>query len=257
MTCPSCGAQASGKFCSSCGANLSGATCPSCGAAVSPGAKFCHKCGAGVGGGGTGGPARSSAVPWVVAAGTVVVLLVVLAVTLLKPGGAPAGGAPVAGPAAGMPGGGAGPVDLSSMTPRDAADRLFNRVMSAEERGIKDTAQFFAPMAIQAYGMVGDLDADARYHLGLLNLVLGNYDAVDAEADSIAREVPTHLYASILRAEAARGRGDTAAVRRAERRFLDNYDAEAAAARPEYAQHQGVVKRFRDEARADLGQATK
>ena len=42
------------------------------------------------------------------------------------------------------------PPDLSKMTPREAADRLFNRVMSANERGDKDETSWFSPMAIQA-----------------------------------------------------------------------------------------------------------
>jgi len=45
MKCPSCGAEASGKFCSSCGSPLEVGQCPSCGATVPAGAKFCTSCG--------------------------------------------------------------------------------------------------------------------------------------------------------------------------------------------------------------------
>jgi hypothetical protein len=242
MKCPSCGANASGKFCSACGARLGAAACAACAAALSAGAKFCHSCGAPAGAPAPGlrpTPA-SSLTPWLVAGAAVVALLVVLAVVLLWPGRpAPA--------AEGPPGGGAGPVDLSALTPREAADRLFNRVMLAEERGVMDTARFFAPMAIQAYGMVGTLDPDARYHVGLLALVTDDYPAVLAQADSITQASPTHLYADILRVQVARERQDAATARGAEQAFLDHYDAEVAANRPEYAEHPGLLERFRQE----------
>jgi hypothetical protein len=188
-----------------------------------------------------------------VAGGAVVVLLAVLAVTLLRPASPATQGSP--GPAAAAPAGGmgGGPVDLSQMTPRQAADRLFNRIMTAYESGAKDSAQFFAPMALQAYGMVGALDADARYHVGLIDLVSDDYGGTLAQADSIAQSVPGHLYASVLQAEVARVRGDSAALRRAQRAFLDHYDAETKANRPEYAEHPGVLEQFRAAALQALG----
>jgi hypothetical protein len=66
------------------------------------------------------------------------------------------------------------PVDLASMSPRDAADRLFNRVMVASESGNTAEALKFAPMALQAYDNLGTLDNDARYHVALLHLTLGD-----------------------------------------------------------------------------------
>ncbi|MFL5466942.1 MAG: double zinc ribbon domain-containing protein, partial [Gemmatimonadaceae bacterium] len=47
--CQSCGKSATGKYCANCGAPLAGATCSSCSADLSPGAKFCHRCGTAVG----------------------------------------------------------------------------------------------------------------------------------------------------------------------------------------------------------------
>src|SRR4051812_8205797 len=69
ITCPSCGGPASGHYCSNCGASLVGASCASCAAELSPGAKFCHRCGSAVG----TKPAatvesRTNALPWIVAA---------------------------------------------------------------------------------------------------------------------------------------------------------------------------------------------
>jgi Double zinc ribbon len=245
MKCPSCGANASGKFCSICGARLAAAGCAACGAPLSAGAKFCHACGAPAGArASAGGVPRANLVPWMVAGGAVVALLVVLAVALLRPG--------TRAPAVAQPGlaggdGSAGPVNLAELTPREAADRLFERVMSAEERGATDTAAFFAPMALRAYEMVGALDEDARYHVGLISLVLDDLDAAGAQADSIARSAPTHLFAPILRARVARDRGDAAAQRRAEQAFLDHYEAELATNRPEYQLHGALLEQYRKE----------
>jgi len=248
MKCPNCGANATGKFCSACGATLKSLACQRCGAPLSGGAKFCHACGAPTHGGPTGPTGRSTnPVPWLVAGGAVLALLVVLVIPKLKSAGPAA--APQAAPAAGM----AGPVDLNQMTPRDAADRLFNRIMTAYEHGAKDSAKFFAPMALQAYGMVGELDADGRYHVGLIDLVSDDYAGALAQADTIARTVPGHLYAAVLQAEVARARGDSSALRRAQRAFLDHYDAETKANRPEYAEHPGVLEQFHTEARQALG----
>jgi hypothetical protein len=252
MKCPNCGADASGKFCASCGASLRAASCTVCGKPLSPGAKFCHACGTPVHGAADSPAGRGpvNPIPWVIAAAAVVVALLVLGVAQLRTASA---GAPAAqAPAAGAMG---APVDLSQMTPRDAADRLFNRIMTAYENGAKDTAQFFAPMALQAYGMVDSLDADARYHVGLIDLVTADYPGTLAQADTIARSVPGHLYASVLRAEVARARGDSAALRRAQAAFLEHYDAESRANRPEYAQHPGVLDRFRAEALQAQGRA--
>ena len=46
LPCPSCGAAASGNFCAACGAPLSAQQCAACSTTLSPGARFCHKCGA-------------------------------------------------------------------------------------------------------------------------------------------------------------------------------------------------------------------
>ena len=45
-TCPNCAAPASGHFCANCGVSLDGsARCAGCGTSLTPGAKFCHRCG--------------------------------------------------------------------------------------------------------------------------------------------------------------------------------------------------------------------
>ena len=74
-TCPSCHEPASGRFCSSCGTALAGATCATCSAPLTPGARFCHRCGTPAGS--TSAPARGLAgvLPWAVAAIALVSLI--------------------------------------------------------------------------------------------------------------------------------------------------------------------------------------
>ncbi|MDP9204892.1 MAG: zinc ribbon domain-containing protein, partial [Gemmatimonadota bacterium] len=68
-TCLSCGATATGRYCASCGAPLAGARCASCSAELSPGARFCHRCGTVVGpASGSVRVSRTNALPWAVAA---------------------------------------------------------------------------------------------------------------------------------------------------------------------------------------------
>ena len=88
------------------------------------------------------------------------------------------------------------------MSPEERATRLYNRVMTLHTQGKVDSADFFLPMAIQAYTMLPALDVDARYHIGVLQLTAGNAPAALAQADSIRRAVPTHLFAFMLRARA-------------------------------------------------------
>jgi hypothetical protein len=85
--------------------------------------------------------------------------------------------------------------------------------------------------------------------MGLIQLVAGNPAGADAQADSIAQEVPTHLFAAMLRADAARARGDSAAARVAEETYLRNFDAEIALARQEYGHHGPWLSTYRDRIR--------
>src|SRR5207249_6422925 len=92
--------------------------------------------------------------------------------------------------------------DISQMSPEERATRLYNRVMMLHTQGKPDSAEFFLPMALQAYAMLPALDVDARYHIGVLDLTGGNPVAALAQADTIRRAVPTHLFAFMLRARA-------------------------------------------------------
>ncbi len=143
------------------------------------------------------------------------------------------------------------------MTPREAADRLYNRIMTANEAG--DTAQvnFFAPMALQAYANLGgELDADARLHLGLVQLAIGATVPAAAEGDTILQKVPNHLFGWLLKARAAEAQGNAAQAKRAYQAFMKNYDAELAKKRPEYQEHAQMLQDTRSRAqRAGAGGA--
>ncbi|MCP5115901.1 MAG: hypothetical protein GY953_34165, partial [bacterium] len=63
--------------------------------------------------------------------------------------------------------GGGAPTDISNMTPLEAADRLYNRVMQSVSEGDSVQAQSFLPMAIAAYERARPLSMDGLYHLSM------------------------------------------------------------------------------------------
>jgi hypothetical protein len=201
------------------------------------------------------GSGRQSLVPWITAGIAVAVLVVVFVARTGGPSSS-TGAEGQRGAAAAMPGtapGGAATTDLSTMTPREQADRLFDRVMTASENGNTQEVSFFGPMALQAYTMVGPLDTDARFHIGLIDASLGNPTGALAQADTIEKATPQHLFISLLRWEVANRAQDTAGMRRAYRQFLDHYDKEMASGKEEYNMHRRRLEQFRDEARGALG----
>lgn len=249
--CPRCGFAASGKFCSNCGAPVAGARCTECGEPLSAGANFCHGCGSPAGPAVI--PARASRsltrttatgarggsnLPWIVAGAALVALIALVAVQSVSRGGSDAMPVGTAGAAAS---GGPGAIDIGSMSPEERAERLFNRVMSYSERGRSDSVQIFAPMAIAAYQMLGDLSLDQRYDLGRIAEVAGDGATAKAQADTILAAQPTHLLGLVLAANAARSRKDE----RAAREFLDRLAKAAPAERakqlPEYQAHDNDI----------------
>jgi hypothetical protein len=234
---------------------------------MTPGAKFCHRCGLAAGSAPPAGAAATrtaasgaaSVLPWGVA---FVALLAVAAMAAGRnfgsarggtldaplnalpqaslgegPGGAAAGGAPAAGPFAGGAEGGRAP-DLSQMSPRDIADRLFDRIMRLSAEGKPDSVGFFAEMALQNYGQMGTaLDADLRYDMGRVAEVAGREEIARAQADTILRQQPNHLLGLVLAGKAALMRGDAAAIASFNKRLAAAAPAERAKNLDEYQRH--------------------
>ena len=164
-----------------------------------------------------------------------------IAPALFPTSGQPAGGgsSQLAGKPAGQP------VDLSTMSPREAADRLFNRIMMASEQGDTGEALRFVPMALQAYGQLDRLDADAHYHLGRIHAVVGDLDNTRKQIGMLKQLVPNHLLGIILEHSVAEQSRDTDAATRAYAAFVAAYDTETNAGRREYADHRTTIEKFR------------
>ena len=220
-------------------------TCHACGTPLTPGVRFCHKCGAPVGGAPHG---WRVGLPWGIAGAAVGALIAVLA---MRGAGASGPAAPPpAGPALTAPPGATGAPDISQMSPEERARRLFDRVVELAQRGVQDSVQFFMPMALGAYAQLGPLDVDGHYDLGVLHLAGNDPDGALAEADTILSATPTHLYGLMLRAQGLSQKGDARGARKAYALFLANERAERARNRPEYAEHPAAIDAFRAEATA-------
>jgi tetratricopeptide (TPR) repeat protein len=134
------------------------------------------------------------------------------------------------------------------MSPEERATRLFDRVMTLAEAGKDDSVQLFLPMALGAYAQLPNLDADARFDVGLLELAGGDAKAALAEADTIGRSIPTHLFIYILRAHAYQALGNKAQEKQAYADFLRHEQAELALKRREYDEHRNPLTSFHAEA---------
>jgi hypothetical protein len=127
--------------------------------------------------------------------------------------------------------------DISSMSPRERADRLFDRIMRLDTEGKKDSVQFFAPMAMSAYEMIPNPDADTRFDMGRIAQVAGAFPAAKSEADSILAKQPTHLLGLVLAMQAARSSGDTAGAKAYRAKLRAAQKSELAKKLPEYDRH--------------------
>ena len=237
MKCPSCGTDVEGgRFCANCGAALGTPECPSCGHKPPAGARFCNQCGTAMGASPTITHTSGSQVAWWMAGALLLGLILVIAYPVYGPGRPNATPPAVAGPAAGPVPVGA-PPDLSSMTSREAADRLFNRVMTAVSAGDSTEAGTFLPMAIAAFELAEPLDTDGKFHLVLLRLT-GQFNAEALEgAEEILSEQPNHLLGLAMAGDASLALGDSASARRYYGRWLDAYETEAAKDLLEYQDH--------------------
>ncbi|MFQ5679083.1 MAG: hypothetical protein ACE5HP_06460 [Gemmatimonadota bacterium] len=253
MRCPKCGSEESGRYCARCGEELGSAPlrCGGCGAALAPGARYCGACGTAVGS--WPGKPLSARLPWILSAVALAAFALAIAVLVQRasaprtPGGSITGGIPGASPQGGEPSAAGGRItaeELAAMTPRQAADRLFDRAMTEAEQGNAERARFFAQMGREAYGQMdpGELDGDARFHIGLLALVTGDTTGARAQAEEILAGRPTHLLGLILAARTAQAAGDEEGARR----FYDRLGAAIAGGEspddPEYASHGRLIE---------------
>ncbi|MEO8226120.1 MAG: zinc ribbon domain-containing protein [Gemmatimonadota bacterium] len=222
--------------------------CSACGAPLTPSARFCSGCGAAATPTAPARTARQAPVTAWAIAGAAVLALVIAIVVLARSGSA----APPAGPFVATPDATpAGiPPDISNMSPRERFDRLYERSMRASESGDTVTVARFAPMALLAYQQLDTIDADARYHAALLRLHTGDIAGASALGDSIATMSPGHLFGYIVQATVARWQHDDKAMNAAYTAFANHYDAEMAAARPEYAAHTMIMDDMRQRAQA-------
>lgn len=244
--CPRCGKPARGKFCGSCGAALSQAPCPSCRTALRAGTRFCHVCGTPLGRKQMPA-ARFATAAWIAATAGALVVVVFVAARFI--GGLQSGDRVPAGPAlapTAVP-------DISRMTPRERADRLFDRIVRAAEAGDTEQVMQFQPMALSAYAMLGQQDSDSRYHVGLIHSLAGNFAAARAQLDSLRTLEPDHLLGAMLAFTLAELTADAGGREQAYRAFLEAYDAEIASQKAEYLAHEPAIQSFLTAARGELG----
>ncbi|HET7565894.1 MAG TPA: zinc ribbon domain-containing protein [Gemmatimonadaceae bacterium] len=267
ITCPNCKAAASGRFCANCGAPLEGARCSGCGSSLTAGAKFCHRCGTAVGAAPAPAAAQAqhtgfaTALPWAVAGIALVALIALVAGQRFN--ARPASNAPAAVAGADAPNALAGTApgamglrapDISAMSPRERADRLYDRIMTLDSQGKTDSVQFFAQMAVAAYQMLPEQDADSHYDLGRIAEVAGVPTVAAAQADTILQHDPTHLLGLILAAQSARAQGNAAQAHTYETKLLAALPAEQKKNLPEYQRHRNDIEAAAAEARKTVSQ---
>ena len=246
MKCPNCGASAEGgRFCANCGAALGTPHCPGCGHEPPAGARFCNQCGTAM----VGNPIRAGAsrnrLVWWMAGALMVGLVLVIAYPVYGPGGGTPPPQVAVGPAPGAAG-----IDLSSMTPREAADRLFNRVMTAVAADDSTEVVTFLPMAIRSFELAEPLDTDGKFHLVLLHLT-GQFNTEALEgAEEILSEQPNHLLGLAMAGDASLALGDSAGARGYYGRWLDAYETETAKDLLEYRDHSAMFPEMRATAEA-------
>lgn len=258
MKCSRCGEEGTGNYCASCGAALAAGEggCPSCGAEADPDDLFCTECGEPL----RERPSKSLGdyAPWILSALALVAFAVGISLFVQDQAAPRQGDAPMTGGVPPVEGGGGGEApasgggapmpsagEIADMPPREAADRLFNRAMRLSSgQDPENRAPFFAQMGVRAYQRVPapQIDADVRFHVGLLQLVQGDAGAARAEADTILSNHPAHLLGLLLKARAEEAAGDPEAAAT----LRDSLEAAAGRtgldARPEYRAHRQLLE---------------
>lgn len=253
VVCPNCRYPENpdgANFCARCGGALRGPPCPECSAPSEVEDRFCTQCGEGL---------RAKR-PKVVIAGarprwTLAGALALIVVILLVVQQTSTSQDSIATPPSTPPGalGPTSAVDLSSMTPRDAAIRLFDRVMRLVEAEDRAQAAMFLPMAIASYDRIAALTLDDRFHLSLLHALGGDGASALEVAEAGLAVRPTHLLCLAAAAEAALVLGGDALARTHYQTFVDVYDEEIGAGLVEYGPqgeggHANLLPVLREEA---------
>jgi hypothetical protein len=219
---------------------------------MTPGSRYCHRCGAAAGAAPVTGPSRGLAAifPWAVAA-LALASLIALVVgqrfgTRPDPAGDVLDGSNAQGSTALVNPGAPGATmprapDISSMTPAQRAERLYDRIMTEHEAGRTEGVRSFMPMAVAAYEMLAPLSLDQRYDLGRIGEVGGDAVLARAQADTILATRSTHLLGLALAIRLAQAASDEPRTRQLESRLLAAESAERAAALPEYLLHRADI----------------
>ena len=189
----------------------------------------------------------ASALPWVVAAISMLAVIALVAGQRFsgsRPTATPSGDAPFSagGEAARAP-------DISNLSPRERADRLYDRMMRLSSEGKTDSVQFFAPMALSVYQGLAPLDADLRYDFGRVAEVAGAAGIARAQADTILAGDSSHLLGLVLAIRASDLSGDSLAAGGYRKRLLAAEPTESAKQLPEYQRHQSDILEALAEAR--------
>jgi tetratricopeptide (TPR) repeat protein len=138
------------------------------------------------------------------------------------------------------------------MTPREAADRLFNRIMRGVSAGDSAEVEGFLPMAVAAYERAQPLDADGTFHLALLQLTGLNFVAALESLGTALGANPNHLLLLSAAAEASAQAGDTEAAAGYYERILTNWDEQIALELDEYQVHATMLPEIEADAREFL-----
>jgi hypothetical protein len=132
--------------------------------------------------------------------------------------------------------------DLSALSPEERFATLFDRLMRAGTAWDSATVASLSPLAMAAYADLDSVDADTRFHAGLIAIQIGNFRGAHALADTLEARDPGHLFGPILVGALARLEGDTVAYRQALDRIRERAPSELARTdRPEYVEHRQLL----------------